>query len=261
MPFTPSHAVVALPFVRTPLVPAAIAIGAMAPDLPLFLRGIGLSYSVTHSWAWLAVTTAVAAGLLLVWRLVLRPAVRELSPMWLARRLPQGWDQDATATWRETFPSLRGVLLLVVSLAIGVASHILWDAFTHEGRAGVTLLPILDEQWGPLLGFKWLQYASGVVGLVIIGVWALLRLRRADAAASVDRVLPTWARLAWWVSLPLILAAAWVGGWMLWGPFTDEFTPAHLVYRVLPPAAGMWGMLTLALAVVAQVARFSTHRA
>ena len=38
MPFTPSHAVVALPFVRTPLVPAAIAVGAMAPDLPLFVR-------------------------------------------------------------------------------------------------------------------------------------------------------------------------------------------------------------------------------
>ena len=40
MPFTPSHAVVALPFLRTPLVPAAIAVGAMTPDLPLFVRGI-----------------------------------------------------------------------------------------------------------------------------------------------------------------------------------------------------------------------------
>ena len=33
MPFTPSHAVVALPFIRSPLVPAAIAVGAMTPDL------------------------------------------------------------------------------------------------------------------------------------------------------------------------------------------------------------------------------------
>ncbi|MGK3950645.1 DUF4184 family protein, partial [Microbacterium sp. K2] len=49
MPFTPSHALVALPFIRTPLVPAAIAIGAMTPDLPLFLRGIGLPYSFTHT--------------------------------------------------------------------------------------------------------------------------------------------------------------------------------------------------------------------
>ncbi|WP_262927685.1 DUF4184 family protein [Microbacterium sp. NIBRBAC000506063] len=49
MPFTPSHAVVALPFVRTPLLPAAIAVGAMAPDLPLFLRGTPLTYQVTHT--------------------------------------------------------------------------------------------------------------------------------------------------------------------------------------------------------------------
>ena len=58
MPFTPSHAVVALPFLRTPLVPAAIAVGAMAPDLPLFLRGMPLHYGLTHSLAWLPLTIA-----------------------------------------------------------------------------------------------------------------------------------------------------------------------------------------------------------
>ena len=47
MPLTPSHAVVALPFVRTPLLPAAIAVGAMAPDLPLFLRDT----PVAAAWA------------------------------------------------------------------------------------------------------------------------------------------------------------------------------------------------------------------
>ncbi len=62
MPFTPSHAVVALPFVRTPLVPAAIAIGAMTPDLPLFVRGLPLHYGVTHSFAWLPATVVAGAG-------------------------------------------------------------------------------------------------------------------------------------------------------------------------------------------------------
>src|SRR5690606_22770748 len=75
MPFTPSHAVVALPFVRTLLVPAAIAIGAMTPDLPLFLRGFGVSYSFTHTLANVLWTAVIAAVLFLVWRAVLRPAV------------------------------------------------------------------------------------------------------------------------------------------------------------------------------------------
>ena len=74
MPFTPSHAVVALPFLRTPLVPAAIAVGAMSPDLPLFLRGMPLHYGMTHSLVWLPLTIADALVLLLVWRCLLRPA-------------------------------------------------------------------------------------------------------------------------------------------------------------------------------------------
>lgn len=90
MPFTPSHAVVALPFVRTPLVPAAIAIGAMTPDLPLFLRSTPLTYQATHTNVLLS--TVIALGLLALWYAVLRPAVRELSPDALARRLPAEWD-------------------------------------------------------------------------------------------------------------------------------------------------------------------------
>ena len=104
MPFTPSHAVVALPFLRTPLVPAAIAVGAMAPDLPLFVRGLPLHYGLTHSLVWLPLTIVVALVLLLVWRCVLRPAVRELSPG-AARRTPAGGVgcRRRSASLRETF--------------------------------------------------------------------------------------------------------------------------------------------------------------
>lgn len=259
MPFTPSHAVVALPFVRTPLVPAAIAIGSMTPDLPLFVGRIGVSYGVTHSWNWLPTTVLMATCLLLVWRCLLRPAVRELSPRWLATRLPAQWDRGAGESLRETFPSLRGVLLLAASLMIGVASHIVWDMFTHEGRAGVALFPALDAQWGPLVGYKWLQYGSGIAGLVIIGVWMLLWLRKRHAVASAARVLPSWVRWVFWFSLPTILLAAWIGGWIMRGPFTSTFTPTHLVYGVMPQAAAVWGVLTLALAIAVQVVRRRRH--
>ncbi|MBU4465842.1 MAG: DUF4184 family protein, partial [Actinobacteria bacterium] len=250
MPFTPSHAVVALPFLRTPLVPAAIAVGSMTPDLPLFVRGTPLTYGVTHSFAWLPLTIGVALALLLVWRTALRPALRELSPRWLAVRLPGEWDASAARGVSETFAArssgtirggagqtratVRALALLAASLAIGVASHITWDMFTHEGRWGTQALPGLDDYWGPLTGFTWLQHGSSLLGLAILGVWALCWLRRADAASSVARVLPTWVRRVWWLSLPVILIAAWVIGFAASGPFTAGFTPAHLAYRVLP---------------------------
>lgn len=258
MPFTPSHAVVALPFIRTPLVPAAIAIGAMSPDLPLFVRGVGLNYSFTHTFANVLWTAILAFVLFLVWRVVLRPAVPELVPLGVARRLPAAWSQRGVEAAgravgvgeRWTYPAL-----LAVSLILGVLSHIAWDEFTHEGRWGVEFLPLLDEMWGPLTGFKWLQHGSSLIGLAIIGVWALMRLRREEPRSTVDQRLPQGVRVAWWVSLPAILIAAVVFGYVALGPFGADFTPQHLAYRVLPPACALWGAITLVLCLVLSLRR------
>mgnify|MGYP001547665008 CR=1 FL=1 len=256
MPFTPSHALVALPFVRTPLVPAAIAIGAMTPDLPLFVRGVGLNYTFTHTFGNVLWTALLAFVLFLLWRVILRPAVPELAPLWLAKRVPQEWtDRGITALGaavgvgqKRSYP-----ILLAVSFLIGVISHILWDLFTHEGRAGVQLLPGLDAMWGPLPGFKWLQLGSSVIGLAIIGVWALLWLRRRVPRSGVSQSLPRSVRVAWWVSLPVILIGAWIWGFVAFGPFDAEFTVQHLAYRVLPPACALWGAATFVLCIVLSV--------
>ena len=265
MPFTPSHAVVALPFLRTPLIPAAIAVGAMTPDLPLFVRALPLHYGLTHSLSWLPLTIVLALALLVVWRALLRPAVRELSPTWLARRLPAQWDDGARAALHETFAGGRagtswpGVLLLVASLAIGTLSHIAWDVFTHEGRWGVELLPMLGEEWGALPGYRWLQHVSSAVGLVILCVWAVRWLRRRPNDRAPSRVLPDAVRWAWWLALPVLLLAAWLVGGAIFGPLTAEWTIAHLAYRVLPPACAVWGLVTVTLAVAIQLVR--RHRA
>lgn len=272
MPFTPSHAVVALPFRRTPLVPAAIAVGAMTPDLPLFVRGTPIRYGWTHDLLWLPATLLLALALLLVWRCALRPAVRELSPRPLAARLPGEWDAGAAAALRETFGLSRSVgtdapcgpwatgLLLAASLAIGAVSHIVWDLFTHEGRWGVAAIPALDEAWGPLDGYKWLQHGSSVVGLAILAVWGVVWLARRPEA-SVSRVLPAWVRWVWLLSLPAILVAALAIGHAVWGPLTAQYTVQHLAYRMLPPASAVWGVITLVLCVVVQVVRGVRRRA
>lgn len=266
MPFTPSHAILALPFGRSRTladagIPAAVAVGAMAPDLPLFVRGTPIQYAWTHSFPWIAVTASVAFALLLVWRCLLRPAVRELSPPWLAARLPLAWDATASVSARETVspsgwrdrPARRLFpVVLAAALLFGVATHIAWDLFTHGGRLGI---PLLQASWGPLPGFRWLQHGSSVVGLIVLAAWAIVRLRRADRAASVRRLLPARIRVAWWMSLPLALLVAWTVGAVTRGPFTAEFTPQHLAYLVLPPACAIWGALTIALCIAIQVMR------
>lgn len=255
MPFTVSHAVVALPFVRTPLVPAAIAIGAMTPDLPLFLRGIVPPYSVTHDLAWLPVTVVMAFALLLVWRCVLRPATRELLPRRVAERLPEGWDAGAPAAARETVGGgVSGILWLVVSLALGVITHVAWDFFTHEGRAGDALFPALEQQWGPLPGVKWLQYGSGAFGLAGLAVFGLWWLSK-RAAVPGRRVVPDAVRAAWWLSLPVALVGASLVALVVEGGFGAEYTPTHLIYGVLVKVAAVWGIATVLLAVLVQARR------
>jgi hypothetical protein len=265
VPFTPAHAVVALPFVRTPLLPAAIAIGAMTPDLPLFLAGTPLTYQVTHTNV---VVSGIVALLLLVgWYALLRPAVRELSPAWLGRRLPPEWDatgRDAWTSVRRQRPGARAAVwrsgnvfavLVAASLVLGVVSHIAWDAFTHEGRWGLSMFPALGREWGPLPGYKWLQYGSSVVGLGGLGLFALFWLRRRAVAPPLDRLTPVWVRRAWWISLPVLLVGAWVLGLALFGPLDADFTVRHLAYRVLPPACAVWGALTFALCLTVLVMR------
>lgn len=252
MPFTPGHAVLALPFVRTPLVPAAIAIGAMTPDLPLFLRGVGLSYGFTHSPVNIVWTGMIAFVLLLMWRVVLRPAFVSLAPDALAARLPEEWRVTGpSAALGVVVPRKKpgDVVLLAISLLLGVLSHIVWDSFTHEGRGGVGAIPLLEQQWGPMAGYKWLQHGSSVIGLLIIGVYAVLWLRRREVVRR-TRPVPAWLRWSWYATLPAFLGAGWLFGLAVYGPLTRSFSVQHLAYLTLPLASGMWGALTLILCVV-----------
>ncbi|GAA5155315.1 hypothetical protein GCM10025768_27870 [Microbacterium pseudoresistens] len=249
MPFTPSHAVVALPFVRTPIVPAAIAVGAMTPDLPLFVRAVVPDYGTTHDVRMLPLTMLIALVLLLAWRLLLRPATRIVLPRPIAERLPVAWDGGIRAGWRETFPSVVGVLWLLVALGLGVLSHILWDSLTHEGRGGVQLLPVLGEPWGPLPGYKWLQYGSGVLGLAGIAIFALVWLTR-RTPSPVAHPAPRIVFWLWLAALPVALGIATAIGLAAFVPLDAEFTIAHLAYRVLPPACAVWGAATFVLCLV-----------
>ncbi|ARJ07250.1 hypothetical protein B5808_06470 [Cnuibacter physcomitrellae] len=207
VPFTPSHAVVAIPFARTPLPAVGVAAGAMAPDLPIFLPG-GHGYSLTHQAPFFPLT-GLALGLLLVlaWRVLLRPWARVLMPAAIAGRLPEDW----SGTWRDGLDSLprqaSGAVLLLAAIEIGVVTHVVWDAFSHVGRLGARLLPVLDAD-GPLhvAWASWVQYASSVLGLLGIVIWATLWLRRRPAR-TVPLADPRLAAAVW----GLVAAAAIVG--------------------------------------------------
>jgi hypothetical protein len=204
VPFTPSHAIVALPFIRTPIPAGAIAVGAMAPDLPLFFPWVS-PYAVTHGFPGLLVVSLPLAVLLYaVWRLVIRPAASALLlPEALRARMPWAWDRV-----RRPERPVRSAVLVVVAALIGVTTHVFWDLFTHPRRLGSEWFPVLGEQWGPVDGTTWLQHVSSVVGLAGLTIWAVLALRRAGAVHRNDPRSVAVVRVVAWLSAGLVLVGS-----------------------------------------------------
>lgn len=167
MPFTPAHAVVALPFAGSVrFSSAAIASGAVAPDLPLFLTG-GTGYQQTHSlWAVPTLDLVLGAACLLLWWGLLRPGLLAVLPVAVRGRI--GAPQRFPRRW------------LPVAVVAGAMTHVMWDAFTHRGRLGSLLLPSLADRVGPFALTSWAQYVSSAGGLLLLGIAAVVAYHRSS---------------------------------------------------------------------------------
>ena len=242
MPFTVSHAVVALAARRTPLPVAAVAVGAMAPDAVLFAPFLP-PYQDAHSWWGIpTIDLAVSLVVLATWWFLVRPAWSPVVPG-LRRRLPRSWGRPPSLGARDALP-------VVVGCVLGSVTHVVWDGFTHEHGFVVLAWPALRDATvgGYPLPFL-LQDVSSVLGLlallVVGGVW----WRRTDAREveplrPVERVVPVVA-----VGVVVVLALA-VGVRALLGGAGVGGTVTALAFRVpaLVAAALVVGAVALLVA-------------
>jgi hypothetical protein len=156
---------VVLPLSRLGLPLSALAVGAVAPDAPVYLP-VGVSYATTHSWQGLPVVVAIGLLVLWLWFALLRDAVVDLTP-WLRRRAP------AQARLRR-----RAWLLAPLAIAVGAGTHVLWDSATHDWGFIVRGTAFLREEYGPIPLYRWLQHVSTVVGSVVVAAYGVRRLSR-----------------------------------------------------------------------------------
>ncbi|QFG21147.1 DUF4184 family protein [Actinomadura sp. WMMB 499] len=169
MPFTLSHTAAVLPLARGPLVPSALVIGSMAPDIPYFFFAMELRSTTHRAHGVVTVDVLIGLAAFAVWHLLWKRPLAALAPARVRRRLPL----DAPVRWGWAVPSV----------AIGAATHVLWDAFTHLNWSFAGELPWLTESLGGVAVYVWLQYISGVAGLAIVLLWLTRWLRKAHAPA------------------------------------------------------------------------------
>ena len=255
MPFTVSHTIVALPFRRTTIPAAALAVGAMAPDATLFVPGLP-PYDETHSaLGALTVSTPVALVALLAWTFGLRWAFTAIQPGPVRDRLPASWD-DPRSSWRSFAARTPGgrvgwLATMLVTVIAGVYSHIAWDSFTHWDGWVVERVPLLRTWWHGHPIYDDLQNACSAGGMVVLAIAWTLWFRR-TAPSPRDRVLSPRAALTIRIvllvvagvasasaALPLLLGGAGAEGWLGWGATVAVQTAGLLlVVTALALAAG-----------------------
>src|ERR1035437_831719 len=215
MPFTVSHVAAALPLRRLNLVWSAFVVGSMAPDFPYIV--VTTNYrSLGHQFPGLLEFT-LPASLFALWLFhaaIKRPA---------ATLLPGGMQQRLRGQLGQfKFGGPARFIATLFSLALGIATHVVWDSFTHPffwpwwrwvWLQRWVKVPLL----GPMPTYMTLQWASTVVGLVALGVWVLLWYRNTAPQPAVGAAK---ANSGPWIALTMMAVAtvaALVRAWLVIG--------------------------------------------
>jgi hypothetical protein len=169
MPFTFSHAAAAWPFRKTRLEMPALLIGCFAPDLPYFMFDRTRAF-IGHTLLG-AFIFDLPVSLVVLWLFYAyqKQPLSTLLPKGIRMRLKQG--RDDYSFWPPSH-----LALIVVSILIGTATHILWDSFTHTFYWPYRHWSFLSHvvhvpAAGNMPMEKVLQYASSVFGLVFVAIW------------------------------------------------------------------------------------------
>ncbi len=253
MPWTFAHPAAILPLrslcPRWLSLPALI-VGSLAPDLSYYV-GMHARWSAFCHTALGVVTVCLPVSLLLF--ALLQRFARPLTVLLPVPHREIAREQLhplARAAW-------QGLVVVVASILLGATSHVVWDAFTHAGRWGASLLPLLDRPLFVALDrefqlFNLLQHLSTAVGVAAIATVYCRALRaRCGATASPQDTRRRQLLLALFTSAA---AAGATAAWVLTPPAQSAYVSHLIVHTVV------WSTSCLALLfVLASLAWWRRH--
>lgn len=237
MPFTLSHAAAALPFRKLKPIWPALVIGTFAPDLQYFIWISDEDRSGHHFPDVLFVTVPLALALLWIFEWIVKGPALELLPDGLQRRLQDKSTLLSFLGWRRFFS-------ILFWMAVGIATHLIWDSFTHSHTWVSNRWPVLYEKVSvpflhPMSWLKILQHVSSIGGLAILIFWlGGWYLRTRPAARPATRAFSARTKFA--AICAMVLVAA-IGGY---------FYGNYLVDSHERPISSMFVLATILEAVI-----------
>lgn len=207
VPFTLSHAAAAWPFRRTPLELSALVTGCFAPDFPffIFLKPYGFSGHTLPGIFLLDLPASLVA--LWLFHAYLKQPLMLFLPRGVRRRMH-------ASEGKFTFWPPARLANIVISILVGVCTHIAWDAFTHNlfwpyrhlsMLRKIVQVPVIDD----IAMYDLLQYLSSILGIVAVAIW-ILHWYRTTEPGEQWKAMPFRAaeRLRIIVALPAIAICA-----------------------------------------------------
>ncbi len=194
MPFTFSHPAAVLPFSYLPkkwVSLTALVIGSMTPDFEYFIR-MKVSAKYSHGWVgmfWFDLPLA----LLLLWlyNTIIKDKLIDHMPAYFNKQLSAFKNSGAN----HTRPA---IIAIVFSAVIGIASHLLWDSFTHPMGYFVKHHHILSRKVSVanhfIQTYNILQHLSTLVGFLII-LYAIAKLPVGKLTSNRKGVFYYWLKI------------------------------------------------------------------
>lgn len=150
----------------------------------------------THS-ALSLITFCLPVGLITYWifQIVIRTPVLEVLPEGAyarSRPIASPADIGNPVQWGRA----------ACGLLAGAATHLVWDAFTHEGARGARMFPWLDDPFLEIGRHHWdalriMQDLGSLIGLLLVLMLAAYGLRRGTERPVPNRPLSVAERRAW----------------------------------------------------------------
>ena len=185
---------------------SALVIGSLAPDFPYFLF-------VSNEIRWGHTSRGIflfclpmALAVLWLFHAVAKKPIVALSPEFVRKRI-------SARDLQFRFGPKRRFAWIVISILIGIISHVLWDGFTHDHGYFVKHWPLLSipvETYRVMPLWRALQQVFSVFGVAIVAIVTISWWRR--KALLLEPVRPEMTpRLRWFVIAIMVLLAFMVG--------------------------------------------------
>lgn len=165
MPFTFAHPAIALPLMKYKpnwLHLGAFILGTMAPDYEYFIWLRPFSTIGHTPVGFVLLNLPIVVILYMLWMGGVGRTLIRHCPEAISSRVMPLFKQEKTK--QKSFYKL----CFVISALLGMVTHVVWDAFTHETGYAVLHISALNLQ---VFGVKWykiLQHGSTVLGLTLM---------------------------------------------------------------------------------------------